>query len=182
MRRRCCRTRRCRWCSRPGSNIIKHFCCYWLCHTYCYILFDAYFMVSLRLNKIVLDKSVAENNHHRGKDHCMVGLHFNWIGFDQTRKYFVIWIYWNYWIRTRQTGRRTRIDRISDWPNGFWLTWMYLFKHTKRTPFVKPRGFGQSEIRSIRCLPNWRPALQLYTLVMVMVKVALIFGNISYGK
>ena len=21
-------------------------------------------------------------------------------------------------------------------------------------PFVKPRGFGQSEIRSIRCLPN----------------------------
>ena len=30
---------------------------------------------------------------------------------------------------------------------------MYLFKHTKRTPFVKPHGFGQSEIRSIRCLP-----------------------------
>ena len=31
---------------------------------------------------------------------------------------------------------------------------MYLFKHTKRTPFVQPRGFGQSEIRSIRCLPK----------------------------
>ena len=49
--------------------------------------------------------------------------------------------------------RRTCIDRILDWPNGFWSTWMYLFKHTKRTPFVKPRGFGQSKIRSIRCLP-----------------------------
>ena len=23
---------------------------------------------------------------------------------------------------------------------------MYLFKHTKRTPFVKPRGFGQSGV------------------------------------
>ena len=50
-------------------------------------------------------------------------------------------------------NRRTRIDRISDWPNRFRSTWTYLFKHTKRTPFVKPRGFGQSEIRSIRCLP-----------------------------
>ena len=50
-------------------------------------------------------------------------------------------------------NRRTRIDRISDWPNGFWSTWMYLFKHTKHTPFVKPCEFGQSEIRSIRCLP-----------------------------
>ena len=42
--------------------------------------------------------------------------------------------------------RRTRIDRISDWPNGFWSTWTYLFKHTKCTPFVKPRGFGQSGV------------------------------------
>ena len=50
--------------------------------------------------------------------------------------------------------RRTRIDQISDWPNGFRSTWTYLFKHTKRTPFVKPRGFGQSKIRSIRCLPT----------------------------
>ena len=50
--------------------------------------------------------------------------------------------------------RRTHIDRISDWPNGFWSTWTYLFKHTKCTPFVKPCGFGQSEIRSIRCLPS----------------------------
>ena len=49
--------------------------------------------------------------------------------------------------------RRTQIDRISDWPNGFWSTWTYLFKHTKRTPLVKPRRFGQSKIRSIRCLP-----------------------------
>ena len=48
--------------------------------------------------------------------------------------------------------RRTRIDRILDWPNGFWSTWTYLFKHTKCTPFVRPRGFGQSEIWSIRCL------------------------------
>ena len=48
--------------------------------------------------------------------------------------------------------RRTRIDRISDWPNGFRSTWMYLFKHTKCTPFVKPRGFGQSKMQSIRCL------------------------------
>ena len=47
-----------------------------------------------------------------------------------------------------------RIDRISDWPNGFWSTWTYLFKHTKCTPFVRPRRFGQSEIRSIRCLPS----------------------------
>ena len=55
------------------------------------------------------------------------------------------------WISTYV--RRTCIDRISDWPNGFRSTWMYLFKHTKHTPFVKPRGFGQSKIRSIRCLP-----------------------------
>ena len=44
--------------------------------------------------------------------------------------------------------------QISDWPNGFRSTWTYLLKHTKHTPFVKPRGFGQSEIRSIRCLPK----------------------------
>ena len=49
--------------------------------------------------------------------------------------------------------RRTRIDLIFDWPNGFQSIWTCLFKHTKRTPFVKPRGFGQSEIQSIRCLP-----------------------------
>ena len=48
---------------------------------------------------------------------------------------------------------RTWIDRILDWPNGFWSTWTYLFKHTKCTLFVKPCGFGQSEIWSIRCLP-----------------------------
>ena len=59
----------------------------------------------------------------------------------------------SFYLKSDVLKRRTRIDRISDWPNGFWLTWMYLFKHTKRTPFVKPRGFGQSEIRSIRCLP-----------------------------
>ena len=51
--------------------------------------------------------------------------------------------------------RRTQIDRISDWPNDFRSTWTYLFKHTKCTPFVKPRKFGQSEIRSIRCLPSF---------------------------
>ena len=37
---------------------------------------------------------------------------------------------------------RTHIDRVSDWPNGFRSTCTYLFKHTKCTPFVKPRGFG----------------------------------------
>ena len=42
-----------------------------------------------------------------------------------------------------------RIDQMA-----FWSTWTYLFKHTKRTPFVKPRGFGQSKIRSIMCLPT----------------------------
>ena len=25
----------------------------------------------------------AENTHRRGKDQCMSGLQFNWIGFDQ---------------------------------------------------------------------------------------------------
>ena len=63
--------------------------------------------------------------------------------------------------------RRTRIDRILDWPNGFWSTWTYLFKHTKRTPFVKPRGFGQSEFWSNRCLPslvsNLSPLTKLYS-------------------
>ena len=53
--------------------------------------------------------------------------------------------------------RRTRIDPISDWQNGFPSTWMYLFKHTKHTPFVKPCRFGQFEIRSIRCLPSREP-------------------------
>ena len=43
-----------------------------------------------------------------------------------------------------------------DWPNGFWSIWTYLFKHSKHTPFVKPHGFGQSGIWSIRCLPcSW---------------------------
>ena len=37
---------------------------------------------------------------------------------------------------------RTHIDRVSDRPNGFRSTCTYLFKHTKCTPFVKPRGFG----------------------------------------
>ena len=39
-----------------------------------------------------------------------------------------------------------------DWPNGFRSTWMYLFKHTKCTPFVKPRGFGQSGVHLIEML------------------------------
>ena len=56
------------------------------------------------------------------------------------------------WMILKESWR-TRIDRISDWPNGFWSTWMYLFEHTKFTPFVKPRRFGQSKIWSIRCLP-----------------------------
>ena len=42
--------------------------------------------------------------------------------------------------------RRTHIDQILDWPNGLWSTWTYLFKHTKCTPFVKPRRFGQSGV------------------------------------
>ena len=51
-----------------------------------------------------------------------------------------------------------QIDRIA-----FWSSWTYLFKHTKRTPFVKPRGFGQSEIRSIRCLPSSLPFTTWHT-------------------
>ena len=54
---------------------------------------------------------------------------------------FLCWVRW------------THIDQILDWPNGFWSTWTYLFKHTKCTPFVKPRGFNQSKIWSIRYLP-----------------------------
>ena len=84
------------------------------------------------------------------------------------RKFFICFEQYNHPLRKTQIAvsslnrpwanltfyhRRTPIDRISDWPNGFWSTWTYLFKHTKRTPFVKPRKFGQSEIRSIRCLP-----------------------------
>ena len=56
------------------------------------------------------------------------------------------------WIQTRvQTffKCRTRIDQISNWPNGFPSTWMYLFKHTKCTPFVKTMQIGQHAIRSI---------------------------------
>ena len=54
--------------------------------------------------------------------------------------------------------RRTRIDRISDWPNGFRSTFtesiivlIDLFKHTKRTIFSIKKSFGQSSffIRSI---------------------------------
>ena len=33
----------------------------------------------------------AENNHCIGKDHCTVGLQFNWNGFDQRRKYVLFW-------------------------------------------------------------------------------------------
>ena len=39
-----------------------------------------------------------------GRYQCMPGLQFNWIGYDQTRNYVVLWMYWNYSIQSSQTG------------------------------------------------------------------------------
>ena len=33
--------------------------------------------------------AIAENTAHDEKDPCMARLQFNWIAFDQTRKYFI---------------------------------------------------------------------------------------------
>ena len=43
---------------------------------------------------------VTKNTHHRGKDHYITGLKFDWLGFYQTRKYVVICIYLNHLIQT----------------------------------------------------------------------------------
>ena len=50
------------------------------------------------------------NNQCWRKDQFMADLQFNWIGFDQTRKYFVIWMYWNCSFQTGQTGDQPYID------------------------------------------------------------------------
>ena len=44
------------------------------------------------------------------KDHCTAGLQFNWIGFDQTRKNIVIYMYWNFRIKTSQNVDRPYSD------------------------------------------------------------------------
>ena len=54
--------------------------------------------------------SKSENSHYRGKDHCMAGFQFNWIAFDQTRKYVDICRHGNYWIQASQTGQRLYSD------------------------------------------------------------------------
>ena len=53
----------------------------------------------------------AENTHHWGKDHCMVGLQFNKTGTDQKRKCALICvIQWFSYIQTCKTGYQLYSD------------------------------------------------------------------------
>ena len=58
-----------------------------------------------------------KNFHHRGKDCCMAGLQFKWIGYDKTRKYVIIFMYW---ILTSKTGGQLYIDTSLSRLGSYW--------------------------------------------------------------
>ena len=49
-----------------------------------HMVHDTYYKASLNE-----PRGSAEKTYYVGKNHCMTGLQFNWIRFDQTRKYDV---------------------------------------------------------------------------------------------